>query len=214
MSFDSTAASGVPDPGAQDVVLSLLHDAKTDHPDAWPSIFGLLYQDLKKIARRLSIGRPADRTLNTTSLVNECYLRIHTHLQSISDRDHLLALSARVMRHVMCDYSRHRLAQKHKMHGVSLDIDLLDNDIASEAGDLVEIDDLLRQLESTRERAARVFECKYFFGMDDQLTANALDLSLRTVQREWSHARAWLREQVSGAPRPVDSRRPSEPSPQ
>lgn len=87
----------------QDALFALLRETKADHPDAWPSIISLLYHDLKKIAHRLSIGAPPDRTLNTTSLVNECYLKIHSHLGRVSDRGHLLALSARVMRQVMCD---------------------------------------------------------------------------------------------------------------
>jgi len=102
------------------------------------------------------------------------------------------------MRQVLCDYARQRLTEKRGGGAQQVTESAIDLERDTEAHELIELDDLLRHLEQEHERAARVFECRYFAGLSEQETADALGISLRTVQREWNQARSWLAEQVAG----------------
>jgi RNA polymerase sigma factor (TIGR02999 family) len=165
---------------------------------AWASLIKFVYADLKRLAHAQSAGRPRDRTLNTTSLVNECYLRLYAsaHAGGVESQQHFLALAARIMRTVMCDYARERLAEKRGGGQAHQSEDVIDLEAVQEAQELLELDDLLRKLATQSARTADVFECRYFGGLSEAQTAETLGLSLRTVQREWGSARTWLRERL------------------
>jgi RNA polymerase sigma factor (TIGR02999 family) len=164
----------------------LLDDCRQGDSQAAARLITLVYADLQRLARAQRGHSEGNRTLNTTSLVHECYLRIAgdaTH--SVESRAHFFNLASRVMRQVLCDYARQRIAAKR-------------GGGAMQACELIELDDLLKGLEREQQRAARVFECRYFAGLSEQETADALDISLRTAQREWNLARAWLAERLRG----------------
>lgn len=163
---------------------------------AWASLVRLIYEDLRRVARANLIGHSADRTLNTTSLVHECYFRIVGVAQnSVESKHHFLRLASRIMRQVLCDRAREQLAIKRGGDQRKEQIDEIDIAIQEEAQELVELDQLLRRLEETNERMARVFEQRYFCGLSEQECADTLKLKLRTVQRDWNGARAWLAKQ-------------------
>lgn len=164
---------------------------------AWASLIKLVYAELRRLAHVHSIGRPTDRTLGTTSLVHECYLRLLAPAQrGINDQNHFFALASRIMRQVLCDYAKERLAQKRGGGKLHESDEVLEHTALSEAHDLLELDDALRQLAQQEPRAAEVFECRYFGGLSEQQTADALEISLRTAQREWNAARAWLQARL------------------
>ena len=180
-------------------VTQLLEAHRSGDNAAWASLIEFVYADLKRLAHSQSAGRPRDRTLDTTSLVNECYLRLYATAEkgSVESQQHFLALAARIMRTVMCDYARERLAEKRgggKPHQGEEAIDL---EAVQDARELLELDDLLRKLATQSARSAEVFECRYFGGLSEAQTAETLGLSLRTVQREWNAARGWLRERLA-----------------
>jgi RNA polymerase sigma factor (TIGR02999 family) len=157
-----------------------------------------VYGDLQRLARAQRGRVDAPPTLNTTSLVHECYLRIAGPVVgNIESRNHFLNLASRVMRQVLCDYARERLAEKRGGGAPLVTGSALDHVADAEAGELVEIDNLLQRLESEHERAARVFECRYFAGLGEQETADVLGVSVRTAQREWNLARGWLAERLA-----------------
>ena len=166
--------------------------------EAWSSLIRVVYAELRRLAHIQSAGRPRDRTLNTTSLVNECYLRLLAPAQrGIQDQNHFFALASRIMRQVMCDYAKERLAEKRGGGQMRQPVEALEQASIEEAGQLLELDDVLRKLAESNARAAEVFECRYFGGLSEQQTADALGISLRTAQREWNSARAWLQERLS-----------------
>ncbi|GMU44875.1 MAG: RNA polymerase subunit sigma [Xanthomonadales bacterium] len=177
----------------------LLDACRRGDADASARLVRLVYGDLRRLARaqRGQVAAPA--TLNTTSLVHECYLRIAgSSVGSVASRHHFFNLASRVMRQVLCDYARQRLAEKRGGGQVRVTESVLDAEGHAEASDLVEIDNLLVGLEREHERAARVFECRYFAGLGEQETADVLGVSLRTAQREWNLARGWLAERLAG----------------
>lgn len=177
----------------------LLDACRQGDADASARLISQVYGDLQRLAR-VQRGRvDASPTLNTTSLVHECYLRIAGPVVGhIESRNHFFNLASRVMRQVLCDYARQRLADKRGGGEALVTASGLDQVADAEASELVEIDNLLQRLESEHERAARVFECRYFAGLGEQETADALGLSLRTAQREWNVARGWLAERLAG----------------
>lgn len=177
----------------------LLEDCRSGDAQAAARLIKMVYSDLQRLAhaqRGISGGSP---TMNTTSLVHECYLRIAGPAASaVESRNHFFNLASRVMRQVLCDYARQRLAGKRGGGALQVTESAIDAERDAEAGELIELDDLLASLEREHERAARVFECRYFAGLSEQETADALGLGLRTVQREWNLARSWLAERLAG----------------
>jgi RNA polymerase sigma factor (TIGR02999 family) len=154
-------------------------------------LFAALYDELKTLARRRNLAN-GQHTLGTTGLVHECYLRFLGADAQPNDRQHFFALAARVMRQVLIDYARRRLAGKR---GGGADITALDHVLdvpADDAQDLVELDDLLNRLGVEHERRAKVVECRVFAGFTEEETAETLGVSVRTVQLDWHEARDWL----------------------
>lgn len=178
--------------------LRLIEAYRHGDKQAWANLIKLVYADLRVLARSVSAGSPRDRTLDTTSLVNECYLRMVGPIGgSPESRRQFFALAARIMRGAACDYARERLALKRGGELQRESIEVVDEEAAHEASELIEIDDALNKYAEHDPRAAQVFECRYFGGLGEQQTADALGLSLRTVQRDWNNARTWLQERLS-----------------
>jgi len=169
----------------------LLHAARDGQPQALNEAFSLVYIELKRMARRTLGGEQA--TLNATGLVHECYLRIAGSSARPGDRGHFFALAARVMRQVICDHARKRLAQKRD-GGVAVSLTASDLVMLDEAQRMVELDELLALLAQHDARQADVVVCRSFAGLTADETAEALGISSRTVQSDWAQARVWLAE--------------------
>lgn len=166
-----------------------------DH-QAWNRLVELVYPDLKRLARSAFVGSKGHHTLDTTALVHECYLRLERAEGAPRDRGHLMALAVRIMRQVLTDHARERLAAKRGAGAPMLDVDDVQIPDERQFELLVEIDAALDRLAQIEPRQARVFECRYFGGLNDADTALALDASPRTVRRDWDAARVWLAENV------------------
>lgn len=166
--------------------------------DAFRQLMNLAYHDLRRIAhRQLERGRPG-LTLNTTGLIHEAYLKLVDHAQvDWQDRSHFFAVCARAMRHIIVDYAKRKNAQKRGGNAPHVDLEEVRLATAQEAEMLVALDEALDRLASLDERLIRVVECRFYAGFSEQETAEALAVSLRTVQRDWMRARAWLREEMS-----------------
>lgn len=172
----------------------LLERARAGDQDAWNEVIELLYEDLKRLARVRAEG--ASATLNATGLVNECYIRLAQSgsQNDVIDRGHFLALAARVMRQVMIDHARKRLADKRGGKDERTTLSALDNSADIEADNLVGIDAALDRLAAIDPRFAQIIECRVFGGLSEEETALALALPLRSTQRLWHNARESLRE--------------------
>jgi len=183
---------------AGEVTLLLRAYEAGDH-SAFDRLVPLVYDELRRLARRHLRRSPRGRSLDTTGLVHEAYLKLagSPGLQ-LRDRGHLMAVTARAMRQVMVSRARARLATKRGGGVVPLELDEERAGQGPSAEWLVDLDRALERLHERDERLARVFECRYFAGLSEEETAEALDTSLRTVQRGWLRARAWLRAELAG----------------
>lgn len=181
-------------------VTELLAAHRAGDEKALDRAFVFVYDDLRRAARA-QLRRDSSPTLNTTGLVNEAYLRLVDKSHAApTDRAHFLALAARAMRYIIIDYARRRSAAKR---GGGADHLRLDDDVEvaveSQAQQLLVLDDAIRALSQLDERLVRIVECRFFTGMTETETAEALELSLSTVQRDWKRARAWLSEEMRSA---------------
>ncbi len=173
----------------------LLHAASDGDQPALNRLVALLYVDLKQLAHRCRRGNEA---LDTTSLVHECYLRfLNSGDLAVNDRAHFFNLSARVMRQLLCDYARERLADKRGGGAQHFELREDDASVRAEAEHFLAIDQALEQLAERNPDQARVVECRFFAGLTEQETAEATGRSLRSVQREWQQARDWLGQRLA-----------------
>ena len=157
----------------------------------------LVYEDLRQIARRHLRGERANHTLSTTDLVHESYVNLVDRTRcSWNDSTHFFAVVSRAMRHVLIDYARKRNAQKRggKRHRVTLDAHMVS--IRDDAAELMAIDEALHALAEHAPRMVNVVECRFFGGLTIKETAQALDVSVRTVQRDWTRAKAYLQRML------------------
>jgi RNA polymerase sigma factor (TIGR02999 family) len=162
------------------------------------ALIPLMYQDLRRIARRERSRLRAGATLQTTALVHEAYLKLG-HLESFNNDEHFLRACALAMRHILVNHARDRMAAKRG--GGLANIPLDDAPEISGAPDeaVVKINDALLALAQLSPRLAQVVECRFFAGYDDDETARALSLTDRTVRRDWVKARAWLRREMGAS---------------
>ena len=154
----------------------------------------LTYQELRAIAHRRLVSRGRGGTLSTTALVHEAYLKLVDQSQSRwNDRAHFFALASLAMRHVLVDRARERHALKRG--GVHRQVTLNDDvtSVEDQADVLLQIDEALERLAAFEPRLARVVECRFFGGLTEADTAEALGVTIRTVQRDWVKARVLLR---------------------
>ena len=171
----------------------LLRTATRGDQRALDLLVPLVYDELRRIAHReLQRGRP-HQTLSTTEVVHEVYLRMVDRTDVTRDeRMRFLAIAAVAMRRLVLEQARRRSALKRGggQRPLSLDEAVMARDDRSEA--LVALDEALTRLAALSERLARVVECRYFGGLTEEETAEALGITARTVRRDWVKARAWL----------------------
>jgi RNA polymerase sigma factor (TIGR02999 family) len=158
----------------------------------------LFYADLKRLAQRERGRVGAGVTLQTTALVNEAYLKLRSSRGWNTD-EHFLRAAALAMRHALVSHAVAKLADKRGDGAVHLPITSALDVAADDDATLVALNDALGKLAKDSLRLAQVVECRYFAGYDDAETARALDVSERTVRRDWTLARAWLHRELAGA---------------
>jgi RNA polymerase sigma-70 factor (ECF subfamily) len=189
-----------PDRHDRGEVTDLLRAWSEGSPEAFDRVMPLVYDELHRIAARYLAGERANVSLQATALVNEVCLRLlGWEPVRWQNRGHFFGVSAQMMRHVLVDIARRRRAERRggpaAMH-VPLDgIDLP----AGQAGpDLAALDEALVALAAEDARKARVVELRFFGGLSVEETAEALQISLRTVHNDWTFARAWLYRAMAG----------------
>lgn len=162
------------------------------------SVFPEVYDELRRIAHRQLRRRRPDQTLNTTALVNEAYLKLVDQTRAeYRDRGHFFAVAATAMRHIIIDYARERRASKRGGGRPHLNIDETPIGVEQQLDFLLAIDRSLDKLAGLNERLTRVVECRYFAGLTEVETADALGVSRPTVQRDWLKARAFLKGELA-----------------
>lgn len=159
----------------------------------------VVYDELKRIARRYMAGERGGHTLQATALVNEAYMRlIDINQVQWRNRAHFFAMSATLMRRILVDAARSKRYQKRGAGAqrVSLDEGLL---VSDPGPDLIALDDALQSLAAFDARKSQVVEMRYFGGLSVEETAEALKVSPETVMRDWKFAKAWLLRELGGA---------------
>ena len=181
-------------------ITGLLIAWRSGDEEALDRLLPRVYDELRHIAHR-HLGREREgHTLGTTALVNEAYLKLvdQTRVQW-ADRSHFFAVAARVMRRILVDYARRHQAKKRggTAQPVSLDDAALAATalVADERAEmLLALDEALTHLAELDDRLSRVVECRFFGGMTEEETAQALSITARTVRRDWIKAKGWLHQ--------------------
>ncbi len=184
--------------GSQQITHLLLAWGQGDQA-ALDALMPLVYGELRKVAARHLRGQRAGHTLQTTALVNEAYLRLIDASQvKWQDRAHFFAVAAHFMRRILVDFARSRNYQKRG--GGAQQVSLAEAlAIEPERGaDLLALDEALTRLQALNERQAQVVELRYFGGLSEEESAEALKVSVRTVRRDWNFARVWLHRELTG----------------
>jgi RNA polymerase sigma-70 factor, ECF subfamily len=182
-----------PDPGR---LTRLLQRHRMGDDEAFDELVSIAYDQLRRVARAQLLRRGTPGTLSPTSLVHEVYVQLKDERGvDWQDRGHFFAISARAMRRILVDHARRRGAKK-RGDGMPVfaltDFDLAIDQHADHADRILAIDQAVTALGRVQVRLARLVECRYFAGLTEEETAEALGVSVRTVQRDWIRARAWL----------------------
>ena len=166
---------------------------------ALDALMPLVHDELRRIARRCLHGERANHSVQATELVNEAYLRLLDVRQvDWQDRTHFLAMSARLMRRVLVDLARSRGADKRGGGAVRVTLDEAAIGGVAPDADVIRLDDALQALAALDDRKSRVVELRFFGGLTADETAVALQVSSKTVLRDWEFARAWLQRELTG----------------
>lgn len=177
---------------AAEDVASEFHSQFHSHA-ALDRLMPVLYEELRQAARQQLARGPDAGTLSATGLVHEAYLKIARQSQLFwRDRAHFMALASLAMRHVLVDRAKARL--RHKREGAGRPVTLEEQLIADahQPEALLQISDALERLAAEEPRLARIVECRFFGGFSEPEIADALGVTVRTVQRDWVKARAFL----------------------
>jgi len=161
----------------------------------------LVYDELRRIARRCLADRRGNHTLQPTALVHEAYLRLaRRDSDNWRDRTHFFALAAQMMRQILIDYARKGAAAKRGGNAVTLTLDEASDpsvDKSNSSLDLIALDDAMKKLASLDARQCKIVELRFFGGLSIEETAQMIDISPTTAKREWATARVWLHHAMS-----------------
>ena len=175
-----------------------LLEEHAEAPDLVDRLVPLVYDELREAAHR-QLRRSGPATIHTTELVHEAYAKLASSARApASSRAHFFGAAARAMRQVLVDRARARTASKRPQHRVTVDFDRADLGDGA-ADEILAVHEALERLAAFDERAARVVECRFFGGLTEPETAEALGVGERTVSRDWALARAWLHTALSEA---------------
>lgn len=174
-------------------ITQLIVAMRGGNPAALPQLLPLVYDEMRHMAHRALQRERDGHTLNTTALVHEAYLKlVDQQRANLQDRAHFMAVAATAMRRILVDYARQqkRLKRGGDRRAVELDDAML---IAEQRADkLLALDIALSALGELNERLSRVVDCRFFAGLTVEETAAVLQVTTRTVERDWQKARAWL----------------------
>lgn len=182
--------------GATGEVTRLLQAWSTGEPAARDRLWVLIYEELRRLAHHQRRRESSPEALGTTALVHEAYLRmVGAQTPMLNGRAHFFGIAARVMRHILVDEARARRAKKRSASEVPFEAD------GAYAGvDLIELDEALGELAKLDPRQATLVELRFFGGLTEQEAAEVLAISVPTVKRDWTMARAWLFRALAKAP--------------
>jgi len=178
------------------------NEANPTGPEDAAELFAVAYDELHGLARRQMSRQTPGHTLQATALVNEVFLKLARRMDGAEangeapwkDKTHLLGLASRAMRSILVDHARRKGTKKRSASGERVALDRAVLEFQESSGDLLALNEALEVLEVQDPRMVRLVELHYFGGCTMEEAARALDISLRTAQREWRLAKARLRQ--------------------
>jgi len=179
----------------------ILRASTSGNPTALEQLTPRVYRELRRMANHFLKNERRGYTLQPTELVHEVYLRlVDVDRVEWQDRVHFFALSATLMRRVLLDRARRRLAAKRGKRPALVDLDEARDVPSQRARELIALNDALSTFATLNARKARIIELRFFAGLSVKETAEALKLSPDTVMRDWKFARAWLLAELGSLP--------------
>jgi len=183
-------------PAPEHEVTQLLQRVRAGDSAARDRLFPLIYEELRQVARRALRRERPDHTMRPTELVHEAFLKLGGAEGPWQDRAHFFGVAARAMRQILVDHARRRLAGKRGGGMIATTLE----DVGAEQGlppeELLALDAALDRLEQKDARLRALVEYRFFGGLSDREIAELLQVSERTVNRDWAKARAWLHKEV------------------
>ena len=178
-------------------VTQLLQRVRIGDTEAASSLLPLVYDELRSLALAVFSGERLGHTLQPTALIHESWMKLAGGLGGVHDRKHFFAIAARAMGQVLTDHARTQQRQKRggSRNRVTLDEQLMTGHV--EGPDLFDLEDSMQRLAALNQRHARVVELRIFGGLTVPETAEILQVSTATVERDWFVARAWLRRELA-----------------
>jgi RNA polymerase sigma-70 factor, ECF subfamily len=174
-------------------VTALLGEVAKGNQAAQEKLVPLVYDELKKLARRYMRRERADHTLQTTALVHEAYLKlVGQRSPNWHDRAQFFGIAAQLMRRILIDHARHHLREKRGGTQVVLPLDEAFAFSPEHSEDLLKLDEALDRLSKLDPRQSRIVELRFFGGLSVDETSKFLSVSPITVKRDWAVAKVWL----------------------
>jgi len=184
-------------PSEPNEITQLLVASRAGDAEALNRLLPLVYDELRKLAGHYLRRERSDHTLQPTALVHEAYIRLIDQNVSWQNRAHFFGVAAQMMRRILVDYARGRLAAKRGSGGVKVSLDDALNLSDERAGDFVALDEALNRLAEFDPQKSRIVELRFFGGLSVEEAAEVLGIGTATVTRQWKMAKAWLYQQVS-----------------
>lgn len=190
---------------AEHDVTALLRRFQQGDDSAQQALIEAVYDELKQIAARHMRRERPGHTLQTTALVNEAYVKlVQARTTAWNGRTHFFAVAAKLMRQILVDHARQQAAGKRGGGAAVLPLNEALVFAPEQSSEIVRLDDALTRLSSEDERAGRVIELRFFGGLSVDETAEVLQVPKRTVERDWTFGRAWLRTELDYQSLPRD----------
>jgi RNA polymerase sigma factor (TIGR02999 family) len=190
---DEKAGAGPADP-----VTALLRSARAGDREKLDRLIDVVYDELRRIAHMRLMAERTGHTLSTTALVHETYLKLVDQTQAEwQDRAHFFAVASMAMRRILVDHARKHRALKRGGARKRVPLDAAHLSVEERADTLIALDEALTRLADTDERLSRVVECRFFGGMTEEETAEALGVTARTVRSDWATAKGLLYLELS-----------------
>jgi len=181
-------------------VTMLLQEWSEGDETALAKLMPLVHDELHQLAHQHMKRENAGHILQTSALINEAYLRLVDQPQiRWQSRAHFFGIDARLMRHILVDDARKRNAAKRGGSLIQVPLDEASTLIQEQAANIAALDDALQRLEAVDSRQGKIVELRFFGGLSIEETAEVLKVSPGTVMRDWTFARAWLRNEMSCA---------------
>lgn len=185
-------------PSSPHEVTQLLLAWNNGDQDALTKLAPLVETELRRLAKVYLAQERPGHTLQPTELVNEAFIKlIDVTVVEWKNRSHFFGITAQLMRHILVDHARRRQAMKHGGEAVRVSLVEAENVAPIRQACIIELDDALSELARFDARKSRIVELKFFGGLSEEEISELLDISLRTVQRDWNLARSWLYRQLN-----------------